>query len=156
MVSHYASLTDSQGNLRNTYDIIKDIAGVAKELKETNPNDYAALAETLAGTRMQNVFFSLVENFGEAEKAMSLMGESAGALNDAFSTYSESIAAHVQQFKTQFQELSVAIVGSDLVKGVIDFGTGLLGLATAISKAGMTIPTLLALWSAIRTAKSIS
>lgn len=156
LTQYKVSLTDSQGNLRNTYDIIKDIAGVAKELKETNPNDYAALAETLAGTRMQNVFFSLVENFGEAEKAMSLMGESAGALNDAFSTYSESIAAHVQQFKTQFQELSVAIVGSDLAKGIIDFGTGLLGLATAISKAGMMIPTLLALWSAIRTAKSIS
>lgn len=156
LTQYKVSLTDSQGNLRSTYDIIKDIAAIAKELKETSPNDYAALAETLAGTRMQNVFFSLVENFGEAEKAMNLMGESAGALNDAFSTYSESIAAHVQVFKTQFQELSVAIVGSDLAKGVVDFGTNLLSLATAISKAGMMIPTLLALWSAIKTVKSIS
>lgn len=105
---------------------------------------------------MQNVFFSLVENFGEAEKAMNLMGESAGALNDAFSTYSESIAAHIQQFKTQFQELSAIIVGTDLVKGIVDFGTGLLGLATAISKAGMMIPTLLALLIAIKSLKSIS
>lgn len=156
LTQYNVSLTDSQGNLRSSYEIFKDIAKVANELKETSPNDYAALAETLAGTRMQNVFFSLVENFDEAEKAMNLMDKSAGSLDEAFSTYSDSIAAHVQQFKTQFQELSVALVDSGLAKGIVDIGTGILNLATAITKAGMALPTLLAGIAAFKSLQSIS
>ncbi len=156
LTKYKVSLTDDSGNVRSTYDIFKDIAAVAKELKETSPNDYAALAETLAGTRMQNIFFSLVENFNEAEKAMGIMGESAGALDSAFSKYSDSISAHIQQFKTQFQELSTAVVDSGLANGVIDIGTGFLSLVTSLQKAGALIPTVIALVSAIKSVKSIS
>lgn len=156
LTKYQVSLTDDSGNLRNTYDVMKDIAGVAKELKETSPNDYAALAETLAGTRMQNIFFSLVENFDEAEKAMGLMGESTGKLDEAFATYSDSISAHIQQFKTQFQELSAAVIDSGLANGVIDIGTGFLSLATSLQKVSALLPTIITLVSAGKSIKNIS
>lgn len=156
LTKYKVSLTDDSGNVRSTYDIFKDIAAVANELKETSQNDYAALAETLAGTRMQNIFFSLVENFNEAEKAMGIMGESAGKLDEAFSTYSNSISAHIQQFKTQFQELSTAVIDSGLANGVVDIGTGFLSLVTSLQKVGALIPTVIALVSAIKSVKSIS
>lgn len=151
------SLTDANGNLRDTFDILNDIARVAKDLKANSPNDYAALAETLAGTRMQNIFFSIVENWDEAKKAMDLMGEdSLGALDTAFGTYEESISAHVQKFKTQFQELSTTVIGSDFAKGIVDVGTGLLSFATATSKLAGTLPTLASLVAIIKTIKSVS
>lgn len=151
------SLTDANGNLRDTFDILDDIARVANDLKTKSPNDYAALAETLAGTRMQNIFFSIVENWDEAKKAMDLMGDdSLGALDTAFGTYEESISAHVQKFKTQFQDLSTTVVGSDFAKGIVDIGTGLLSFATATSKLAGTLPTLASLVAIITTIKSIS
>lgn len=151
------SLTDANGNLRDTFDILNDIARVSKDLKANSPNDYAALAETLAGTRMQNIFFSIVENWDEAKKAMDLMGEdSLGALDTAFGTYEESISAHVQKFKTQFQELSTTVIGSDFAKGIVDVGTGLLSFATATSKLAGTLPTLASLVAIIKTIKSVS
>lgn len=151
------SLTDANGNLRDTFDILDDIARVSKDLKANSPNDYAALAETLAGTRMQNVFFSIVENWDEAKKAMDLMGEdSLGALDTAFGTYEESISAHVQKFKTQFQDLSTTVVGSDFAKGIVDIGTGLLSFATATLKLAGTLPTLASLVAIIKTIQSAS
>lgn len=156
LTKYKVSLTDSDGNLRNTYDIIKDIAGVAKELKATSPNDYAALAETLAGTRMQNVFFSLVENFDEAQKAIDLMDASGGALNDAFGTYSDSIKAHIDTLKASYQELSTVVVDSGLAKGIVDIGSGFMSLTTSIVKLGGTLPTLLALLGIIQNIKNIS
>lgn len=151
------SLTDANGNLRDTFDILNDIARVSKDLKANSPNDYAALAETLAGTRMQNIFFSIVENWDEAKKAMDLMGDdSLGALDTAFGTYEESISAHVQKFKTQFQDLSTTVVGSDFAKGIVDFGTALLSFTTATSKLAGTLPTLASLVAIITTIKSIS
>lgn len=151
------SLTDANGNLRDTFDILNDIARVSKDLKANSPNDYAALAETLAGTRMQNVFFSIVENWDEATKAMDLMGsDSLGALDTAFGTYEESISAHVQKFKTQFQELSTTVVGSDFAKGIVDIGTGLLSFATATSRLAGTLPTLASLVAIIKTIQSVS
>lgn len=151
------SLTDANGNLRDTFDILDDIARVANDLKTKSPNDYAALAETLAGTRMQNIFFSIVENWDEAKKAMDLMDEdSLGALDTAFGTYEESISAHVQKFKTQFQELSTTVIGSDFAKGIVDVGTGLLSFATATSKLAGTLPTLASLVAIIKTIKSVS
>lgn len=156
LTKYKVSLTDSSGNLRNTYDIIKDIADVAEELKKTSPNDYAALAETLAGTRMQNIFFSLVENFDEAEKAMQQMGDSAGTLNDAFEVYTESIASHIEVLKTQFQELAVAVVDSDIAKFFVDTGAGLLKFTTSVVKAAGVIPTLVGAFAAFKSIKSIS
>lgn len=45
------SLTDENGELRNTYDILSDLSQVWKTLSE---NEQAALAKTLSGTRQQN------------------------------------------------------------------------------------------------------
>lgn len=105
---------------------------------------------------MQNIFFSLVENFDEAEKAMQRMGDSAGTLNDAFEVYTESIASHIEVLKTQFQELAVAVVDSDIAKFFVDTGAGLLKFTTSVVKAAGVIPTLVGAFAAFKSIKSIS
>lgn len=123
LTNYKVSLTDDNGNLRSTYDIMKDIADVAKELENTDPNAFAALAETLSGTRQQNVFSSIVDNFSEAEKAMGLMNGRTGELRKSYEEFSNSTTARINAFKAAFTELSADVVDSDLIKFFVDGGT---------------------------------
>lgn len=113
-------LTTLNGEYKSTYDILKDIAAIWGEL---NSMEQAAIAQQLAGTRQQNVFYSIINQFREAEGAMQDMQNSAGALDAAYSKYMSSIAAHTDKFKASFQSLSDSAVNSNLVKGIVDVGT---------------------------------
>ena len=108
------------GEYRSTYDIIRDIARVWKDMTSM---EQAAVVEALAGTRQQNIFASLMTQFGAAEDAMEQMEGSAGALQQSYDIYLNSIQAHIQTFKAAFDELSKTVVDSDFAKGVIDIGT---------------------------------
>lgn len=120
------SLKDANGELRSTYDIIKDIASVWKYMGD---NEQAALAETLAGTRQQNIFYSLVENFDEASNAMDLMSGSMGAMQSAYDIFLTSTTAHINQFKAAFSELSTDFIDTGLMNLFIDFGRILVEVA---------------------------
>ena len=109
------------GEFRATYDILKDIAAIWNELGSMQQ---ASIAEALAGNRQQNVFYSIVEQFDEATSAMDRMQNSAGALEEAYAEYGESIQKHVDSLKAAWQGLSQSIVDSDLAKGILDFATG--------------------------------
>ena len=125
------ALTNANGSFRSTYDIMKDIAGVWHTLSS---DVQAALAETLSGTRQQNIFYSLIEQFGEAEGAMKSMRDSAGELESAYAIYMDSISAHINKFKAAFQELSQAVMDSEMLKDAVDLGAGFLSLANGITK----------------------
>lgn len=120
------SLKDANGELRSTYDIIKDIASVWKYM---GANEQAALAETLAGTRQQNIFYSLVENFDEASNAMDLMSGSMGAMQSAYDIFLTSTTAHINQFKAAFSELSTDFIDTGIMNLFIDFGRILVEVA---------------------------
>lgn len=123
------------GEYRSTYDILKSIAGVWSQLSSM---EKAGVAEQLAGTRQQNVFFSIIEQFQEAEDAMARMGDSAGELQNAFGIYMDSIQAHVNQLKAAFEKLSMTFVNSDFAKGAVDFLTKVLeSLTGCIDKIGV-------------------
>lgn len=139
------SLTDANGELRNTYDIVSDIAEVWDQM---SANQQAALAETLAGTRQQNIFYSLVQNFDEATNAMDLMANSTGKLQAAYDIYLQTTTAHINQFKTAFSELGTDIFDTGAMNMFIDFGTMLLNItdkAVDVSKVfGAIGPVLMA------------
>lgn len=139
LTGHGVSLTDN-GEYRATYDILKDIAGIWDQLSSM---EKAGIAEQLAGTRQQNVFYSIIEQFNEATSAMDRMGESAGALQESYDIYLNSIQAHVNKMKVAFDALSRAFVDSGFAKGAVDVLTKILELLTAsIEKIGV-IGTLL-------------
>lgn len=125
------ALTDINGEYRSTYDIMSDIAAKWDALDSMRQ---AALATALSGTRQQAVFYSIIENFQEASGAMESMADSSGALGDAYDVYLNSARAHIDQFKASFQELSANIFGSDLIKWVVELGTGILDLLTGITQ----------------------
>lgn len=131
LTDNNVALTDSNGELRNTYDILLDLSQVWKTLSE---NEQAALAKTLSGTRQQNVFTSLMTNFGEATGAMDRMASSEGALSKANDVYLNSVQAHIQQLKNAFTEFSQSTISANAIKDVVELAKSLLSLASALMK----------------------
>lgn len=125
------SLKDANGELRSTYDIIKDIASVWKYM---GANEQAALADTLAGTRQQNIFYSLVENFDEASNAMNLMSGSMGAMQRAYDVFLTSTTAHINQFKAAFSELSTDFIDTGAMNWIIDRGRNVIEIVDGMIK----------------------
>ena len=135
LTRHHVDLIDKETNqYRSTYEIIKDIAAVWGELTSM---EQAAVVEALAGTRQQNIFASLMTQFGTAEDAVDRMKNSAGELQEAYDIRMQSIQAHINTLKAAFDELSMKVVNSDLAKGFIDIVTKIVeGLTALIDKIG--------------------
>ena len=132
LTDYNVKLTDANGELRGTYEIFEDLS---KAWGDMTSMEKSSLAKTLAGNRQQNVFFSLMDQFGEAQKAMKSIDNSSGALAEAYGEYMNSITAHVNQFKAAFTSLSNTIVNSNLVKFVVDSGATILTVIDKIISA---------------------
>lgn len=148
------SLTGTNGELRSTYDILQDIAKVWGNMTK---NDQAALAETLAGTRQQNIFYSLINQFNEASSAMEAMTNSSGAMASANSVYMESVGAKADRMKASFQELASTLLDSDILGWLYDFGNAALNAVSAfdawpakIALVAAGLPTLIGLFRELK------
>ena len=134
------SLKDANGDFRDTYDILLDISKVWNDMSKM---DQAALAEKISGNRQQNVLFSILTNFNEAEKAMSLMDDSAGALTSSYETYLDSVQGKINQFKASWTELANTVISSDFLKGAVDSARTFLELLNGITGAIGSLPTMI-------------
>lgn len=146
------SLKDANGELRSTYDIIKDIASVWKYM---GANEQAALAETLAGTRQQNIFYSLVENFNEASNAMALMSGSMGAMQSAYDVFLTSTTAHIDQFKVAFAELSTDFIDTGAMNWVIDRGRDFIEIIDGMTKSFGALGPIIAAFTGYKVVSGI-
>jgi len=133
-------ILDNAGEFRSTYDIISDLADKWQELSST---EQAAVTTMIAGVRQQNVFSSLIQEFGEAEKVMSTIDDSGGAMSSAYEIYSSSIEAAINRIDTAFQKLSSDTLDSNFASGIIDAGAGILTLLDSVIEKIGVLPTLL-------------
>ena len=120
-----------ENNFKSTYQIIKELAGVWGELTDISQ---ANILEMIGGKRNANVVMSLIENFEIAENVITSAAGAAGSALAENEKYLDSIAGKVSTFKTTFEELSVTLINSEFVKGIVDFGTGLLNVLNAVAK----------------------
>lgn len=131
------------GAFRSTYDILKDIALVWDDLADTNK---ASLLELIAGKNRSNYASAVIQNIGTAINSLDTSENSDGSALKEHEKYIDSIEGKVKQFQAQWQELSTTTVSSDIVKGVVDTGSGLLGFLTQanelLSHLGANIGTL--------------
>lgn len=130
--NHNVQLVDANNEYRSTYDIMKDIAA---EWENLTNMEQSAIATQLAGTRQQAVFFSIIEQFQEAEGAYNKMQESVGALQTSYDEYMDSATAHINMFKSTYQELAANLFQSDLIAGAADLGTTILRIVDALVRS---------------------
>lgn len=133
-------MTDAD-NFKSTYEIILGISEVWEDMSDI---DQAALLELLAGKRQGNALSAAITNMGDAVDAMKTSVESEGSAMEEHEKWMDSIAAKQQQFQAQYEALANAILDSELIKGVYDAGTGLLGWLTQLVDTLGALPTLLA------------
>lgn len=129
LTKHNVALQDANGEYRDTYDIMKDIADIWDTMSSS---EQAALAELAAGNRQQTIFYSIIENFDVAQGAMEDMENSAGALRDAYDEWLSGASAHIERFKAAFQGLSENLFSGDFLTSFVDLGTLIINILNKI------------------------
>ena len=115
---------------KSTYQILEEIAGVWDSLSDISRSNVLNL---LGGKRNANIISSLIANFEDAEAAMESAMNSMGSAAAENEKYLDSINGRIAIFKASFEELSMAVVDTDLVKFVVDFGTAILNALTQVA-----------------------
>lgn len=111
-------------HFKDIYDIFVELAGVWDKMEGDTAR--ARVSEILGGTRQLSGIASTIQNISDAIGAFqTATTESAGVAIEANNKYMETTAAHIEQLKTSFQELSYDFFNSDLIKNGVDFFKGL-------------------------------
>lgn len=138
------SLRDSKSQFRDFSAVLDD---VAQNWENYNSVQQHALATAFAGTRQQEKFIVLMENYGDALNYAATATNSAGTAQSKYdAAYLDSIDAKVNQLTASWQEFSSSVLNSDLIKGAVSFLTGIVDFLTKLSdfSDGMlvTIPAI--------------
>lgn len=120
-----------ENTFKSTYQILKELSVVWHELTDISQ---ANILEMVGGKRNSNVVSALLENFSVAEEAITTSANSAGSALAENEKVLESIQGKLNIMKATFETLSQNFIGSDIVKFVVDMGTGLMELINGILK----------------------
>lgn len=125
-----------EDTFKSTYQIIKELAAVWDGLTDISQ---ANILEMIGGKRNSNVVSALLENFSLAEDVVTESANAAGSALAENEKYLDSIAGKISEFNATFQEFSITLINSEFVKGVVEFGTGILDVLTALAKVIDTV-----------------
>lgn len=95
-------LRDSDSEFRNFGDVLDEVAGKWNEYSSVQKR---ALSVAFAGTRRQEDFIVLMENYGNAIKYAESSMNSAGTSEQKYDAYLESTEAHLNKFNVAFESL---------------------------------------------------
>ena len=136
------NIFDDNGEFRDYFEILDDIAGVVDDLAST---DRASLYEILFGKQRANQGAALIKAFqsGQVDKAYKAALDSEGSAYAEQAKWADSLKAKLGTLQAAWQSLSKSVLDSDFLKWLIDTGTDLTNvLDDIINKAGV-LPTLL-------------
>lgn len=122
------NIEDENGDLRSTYDIIRDYANVFPELTTKQKQFYGELA---SGKRQVNVWNAIVQQIGDVDKAIEQSIDSVGSAERENEIFRQSVQGLTNEFNNAFQTLS-AEISTEWVKDFISAGTDFLHTLTNI------------------------
>ena len=130
------SVLDSNGRLRDTYDILLDISQVYADIVEKDnqlgTNTSNALLELLAGKTRSNILASILQNPQMLEDVYNMSAQSTGSALEENQKYLDSISGKMEQITNRFQELANIVIDSDGLKLVLDIANSLLTVITKL------------------------
>ena len=100
----------------NFEDVLDNLSGKWNTL---NSVQQAALAKAFSGVRQQNNFRVLMANYDNVKKYADLSANSAGAAQEKFNAYLDSIEAKTKTLQASFESLANNTVSSDLVNNIL-------------------------------------
>lgn len=145
------SVFDEQtGQLRDYYDILDDLSRVWGSLSK---NAQTYLTTQLAGKNRADVLTALMNNWQGVQEAMEQATDSEGSALHEQEGYLDSIAGHLKALQSAWQELANTSLNADMVKVVVDLGTG---LVTIMNSMGGILNTAMLIGSVILTWKGFN
>ena len=128
-------ITDANGQLLSTYDILNKVASGWDNFEQKEKD---AIATMLAGTKQQEAFYSIMQNWGDAQTIAARSGEATGSLMDAQATYLDSIEGQFAKLNALWEDFSTKLLDSELVKAGVGF---LNGIVTGLNWLASWLPT---------------
>ena len=133
-------IMEDDNTFKSTYD---QMLGIAKVWDQMSDVSQSALLELIAGKTRSNQVAALLTNMKQASEILEVSQKSEGSMMEEHERWLDSIEAKQQQLTASFQELSQTVLGSELVAGTYDAGSGLLGLLNnLLSNTGTLAPLL--------------
>ena len=129
---------DQNGQLRDSYDILKDLAAVWPNLTR---NQQAEFALAQAGANQTQNFTALMNNFQVAIDATATAMDSAGSAMKENASYMESLEAQTTRLKATFQDFANNVIDKELVS------TALTGLNNALEALNTPIGKAVTQWT---------
>lgn len=115
---------------------------LAKQWDDLDDRQRAYLATTIAGTRQQNVFLTLMNDMAKAGEGASRVYqlyagalESSGSVTEKYSVYQESVAATMDGLNAKWQEFINLFNGGGVFKTFYSSIGKLIDILTAGTKA---------------------
>lgn len=120
---------EQSGQLRSTYDILKELAGVWDEIDK---NQQSALLNVLAGKRQADVAAAILENWEGVEDAVLQAQNSMNSALEENARAMQSIEGAQKRLTNAQQEFSDKLLQSGIIEGLLDMATAFTDFVTGI------------------------
>lgn len=130
------TVDDYTGELRSTYDILKDLAEVYPKLTSVQKQE---MVEVVAGKTQRTALTSILSNFESAIGATEAALNSEGSAAAENAKRMESLEGKLTQLQSSWQSLATTTVNSDFIKDLLDISTGIIKVTDDL---GGLIPVL--------------
>lgn len=125
------ALRDSNGQFRASSEVLDEVASRWENFDTVQQH---AIATAFAGTRQQEKFLVLMQNYGTAMQYATTATQSAGTATEKFEAHTSGLEGKINALTATFEEFSMSILDSDLVGVFFEIITGLIsGLDTIVS-----------------------
>lgn len=130
------SIRSSTMEFRDFSDVLDDLAEKWVSLSTVEKR---GVATSLAGTRQQENFLALMENYDAYKEAVETASDAEGTAEEKFEAYSDSIEAALNRLKDAWDELAQKFEASGFFKGLVNTATFLVEQLPRILKLVATL-----------------
>lgn len=123
-------------------DIYEIVIGIGQEWQNLSDIEQASLLEKLAGKRQGNALAAALNNISMIEDAYNTATNSAGSALEEQEEYEKGIQYSLDRLEAKFQEFSNHVLESELIKGIVDFGTTTLDIIDKVTSALGSLGTI--------------
>lgn len=123
-------IIDGSGTFKSTYQVLDELAAKWQSFSHAQQESITSLA---AGSGQGAYFSSLVSGFSAARLAADAAMDSTGAAWKAQEEYEQSVQGSLGRLEASFQAFAGNIMDSGFLKGIMDFGTGIINVMDTVA-----------------------
>lgn len=125
------ALRDETGQFRAAKDVLLELNAVWNDLDK---NTQRYIATQTAGARQQSRFIAMMQNNARTQELLGYAYDSEGASQKQFEKTLDSLEAKINKFKNAWNEFTMGIADSGMIKSAVDIVTNLITVINKLAK----------------------